>query len=61
VLLIQWSAPQGDQINFHAALSALLTLPFLPSLPLSLIFLLLILTLGSSILILLGSPSQWAH
>jgi hypothetical protein len=51
-------APRQRFLRFHSAWSALLTQPFLLSLPLLLIFLLLILTLGSCILILLCSPSH---
>jgi hypothetical protein len=51
-------APRQRFLRFHVALSALLTVPFLPSLPLSPIFLLLILPSVSCILILLCSPSH---
>jgi hypothetical protein len=48
--------PRQRFLRFHAALSALLTQPFLLSLTLALNFLALILTLDSCILILLCLP-----
>ena len=50
--------PRQRFLRLHVVLSALLTLPFLLSLTLSLIALPLILTLDSYILILLCSPSD---